>query len=300
MQFGSQPVRFSAQHRIDQRRKAIVLARRGNRIQSLGIGHSGGLRGRVEIERQLLHLRPREPHVERGTACDPLGQRGVQPDPRRVAKRTNGRHHVAQFGGIEHGDHCVGPLFEQLRSAGLVGGAGGNHDDGTGIPRPRFIGCDQRFERGHRLVAIGAHPDVTRIAEQRCRSRFVAQLRRIAAQFGTCDFYPFARLGKHGHDVVRGRARARLVGAAEEEDRAVARSRLRLARKGRIGELHSACLRSVSATRATMRSAKAPASLSSAVCSAAMTAYSLETTSTPASVLALASSMIVSVAVSTS
>ena len=140
------------------------------------------------------------------------------------------------------------------------------------------------------LVAAGADPDVTRSAEQRAGARLVPQPHRIAAQLGAAEFDSLARIGQQRDDVVRSVLNAGFV-AAQEEHAALANGARDLAPEVFLAGLHRSARRR-SAIRVTMRSATSFERFSSAVCSAAMVAYSELTTSIPASDPAVASSRI--------
>jgi len=128
-----------------------------------------------------------------------------------------------------------------------------------------------------RLVAAGAHEDVALAAEQRGRARFVAQPRRIAAEFRAAEFHPLARIGQSGGEAVGCGARAGFVGAAEEENCMALDPGGQAAGEIAVLELHraaSARPRSASETCVAICSASSSERFSSAFCSAAMVAYS--------------------------
>ncbi len=142
-----------------------------------------------------------------------------------------------------------------------------------------------------RLVAVGAHEQVPRPAEQRDRARLVAEANGIRAQLAAGQLDPLAGVGQQRDELVGRRRRARFVGSAEERDP----RRLRRARRNRgevaLGRLHVRWRR-VRLTRVMIRSATSFDRFSSAVCSAAIVANSDETTSMPASEPAVASTRI--------
>ena len=140
---------------------------------------------------------------------------------------------------------------------------------------------------------------MARPAEQAARTRLVAQLRGVRLQHaaGKVDPLPPA-IGQGGGDLAAGFGGTRLVRPAQEEQ---ARG------GGGFGQAEAELVplglhppRSVSASRVTMRSATISARFSNARSSAAIVAYSLLTTSIPASEPAVASSSTSPVPASTS
>ena len=292
-------VRLAGQDRVDQRGHAVFLGRGADRVEVGGLRGARRLRAGVEIERQLLHFRPGEADVEIGGARNALGHLAVEAQARRVGELAHRLADAAQVRRVEHAHHSVLALLDQLCGARLVGRPGRDDDHRTRLPPARIAGADQRIDRLQRLLALRAHEDVACIAEQRGGTRLVAQQRGVATQLRSGEVHALARIGQQLGDFLRGGGGTGFVRAAEEEDRTVAGELLGLPGEIALGGLHSPSRRR-RATRVTMRSARSFERFSSARCSAAMVAYSLETTSIPASEAALASSTISPLARSTS
>lgn len=73
-QFGPDLRRLPAHHRVYQRGKAIVLARRPDRVEILRICRLRALRARIEIQCQLLDLAARKADIEIGRTCNTFGK----------------------------------------------------------------------------------------------------------------------------------------------------------------------------------------------------------------------------------
>src|SRR5690606_28476348 len=136
---------------------------------------------------------------------------------------------------------------------------------------------DQRGEPIMRLVSAGADINVPGLAEQRGGARLVAEQGRILPYVAAGQFDAFAGVFQKGGNTVGRRRGTRFVRSAEEEDPALLRSLGCRAGEIALGCLHPSA-RSASASCVTIRSATSLARFSSAVCSAAIVAYSELTT----------------------
>src|SRR5690606_32887288 len=156
-------------------------------------------------------------------------------------------------------------LFQQLGGAGLVGRRGGDDEDRTGALALAGIESLEQIPDGIvRFVAAGANPDVPRAAEQRDRARLVGQPDRVGTQFAAGQFDRLSGSGQQAKDGLRGRRGAGFVRPADEEPPPFARRARRALAEIALGGLHVSW-RSVSASRATIRSATSFARFSSAV-----------------------------------
>ena len=152
------------------------------------------------------------------------------------------------------------------------------------------------------FIASSADIDVSLVTKQRARTSFIAQKRRVLLDVGTGQFDPLTCIGQKLSQRLRRRGSAGFIRPAEEEDATLINGAASGGSKILLRCLHCAlsASRRVSATWRTIRSATSRARFSSAVCSAAMVAYSDETTSIPASEPDVASSRIAPLARSTS